>query len=115
MAGLIDTIIAELKKSAETAFNHNPTYHHIRGDKYYSSYVENLFCGGLSDIHKSSFGEAQGGELLPKGNRPAKMSAIRSSSALAVNIFGNDRHVQIIDNQIDLPNGKFDLKYEGGI
>lgn len=112
MAGLIDTIIAELKKSAETSFIHTPTYHHIRGDKYYSSYIENLFCGSLSEFHKSSFGEAQGGELLPKGDRPAKMSAIRSSSALAVNIFGNDSHVQIIDNQIDLPNGKFDLKYE---
>ena len=56
----------------------------IRG--YLASYELNLFQPLSKEAHRA-FTEGSGSELLPKEGRPAKMAALHSSSALAVNAF----------------------------
>jgi hypothetical protein len=56
----------------------------VRG--YVSDYAFNLFKP-LTAKTKAAFENADGGELISQPRRPAKMSALHSSSALAVNVF----------------------------
>ena len=59
----------------------------VRGRKIYTSQVdENLFHSLNSDTI-TEFNDGDGGELNGSPNRPAKMQALHSSSALGVNIF----------------------------
>ena len=53
---------------------------------YLPSYSENLFQV-LNPKSKSSFDQGSGSELEDTPRRPAKMRALHSSSALAVNFF----------------------------
>ena len=53
---------------------------------YLSSFELNLLQP-LSQSALSSFTRGSGSELVPSGSRPAKMAALHSSSALAVNAF----------------------------
>ena len=53
---------------------------------YLDSYHLNLFQPLSPDAHRA-FTQGSGSELLPKEDRPAKMTALHSSSALAVNAF----------------------------
>lgn len=53
---------------------------------YLASYDLNLFKPLSPDAHRA-FTQGSGSELLPKEGRPAKMAALHSSSALAVNAF----------------------------
>lgn len=54
---------------------------------YLQSLADNLFLRGLNEATELEFREADGGELEDAGSRPAKMRALGSSSALAVNFF----------------------------
>jgi hypothetical protein len=54
---------------------------------YYLTDVDNNIFGGLNEKTESEFQKADGGELKDTKSRPAKMKALHSSSALAVNIF----------------------------
>jgi hypothetical protein len=53
---------------------------------YLSALDYNLFQQ-LSTVAKSAFNRGSGSELLDTPTRPAKMKALHSSSALAVNVF----------------------------
>ena len=53
---------------------------------YLLSLNDNLFAP-LSEATVAEFSEADGNELRPRMGAPAKMRALRSSSALAVNVF----------------------------
>lgn len=61
----------------------NPDY---RG--YLSTVEDNLFQP-LSESTRRAFEQGSGSELLDTPSRPAKMKALHSSSALAVNVFDN--------------------------
>ena len=63
----------------------DPTRQVVRG--YTPAVTDNLFPGALSALTRSDFEAGDGGELGTKGQRPTKMCALRSSSALAVNFF----------------------------
>jgi len=56
-------------------------------DRGYLSDVSLNLHGGLSPAVRAAFEEADGNELTDRSGRPAKMRALISSSALAVNVF----------------------------
>jgi hypothetical protein len=64
----------------------------LRGG-YVSELGDNLLLGELNPETRAEFEQADGGELNDIGGRPAKMRALKSSSALAVNFFDAWRHV----------------------
>ncbi len=76
---------------------------------YFKNYKDNLFCE-MSDQHKEEYGGGSGGELTAKGNRPAKMASIASSSAMTFNILGN--HAAVIKAGYDFAPGRYAIKYE---
>lgn len=53
----------------------------------YAKLVENNLFKNLSTETRFEFENGDGGELKPKDGNPAKMAALRSSSALCVNVF----------------------------
>ena len=53
---------------------------------YLPTYQDNLFHQ-LSETALASFARGSGNELVDAAGRPAKMRALHSSSALAVNVF----------------------------
>ncbi len=55
--------------------------------RYAASVGDNLFLRGLNPATEKEFEEADGSELRDTNRRPAKMRALISSSALAVNFF----------------------------
>lgn len=59
---------------------------------YVELLADNLFLGQLNSETRADFESADGGELQDNGHRPAKMRALISSSALAVNFFDAWRH-----------------------
>jgi hypothetical protein len=59
----------------------------LERDGYVSRLGDNLFLGRLNPETRAEFESADGGELNDEGRRPAKMRALISSSALAVNFF----------------------------
>lgn len=79
---------------------------------YVASYQANLFKP-LSPAALSSFGLGSGNELRGTSFRPAKMSALHSSSALAVNVFDYwcDRP-DLMLAALGLPTGGMPLKFE---
>ena len=54
---------------------------------YVATLEDNLFLGSLSPDTERDFKQGDGAELRDVGRRPAKMRALLSSSALAVNVF----------------------------
>lgn len=64
---------------------------------YLKSVEDNLVCQALSETVREGLAQGRGSELRDRGNRPAKMRALLSSAALAVNVFdywsapGSDR------------------------
>ena len=60
---------------------------------YVTRLADNLMLGHLSPETRAEFQSADGGELNDDGRRPAKMRALISSSALAVNFFDAWRRV----------------------
>jgi len=68
-----------------------------KGKKVYTKTIdENLFIP-LREETKNELLEGDGGELSSKGNNPARIQALHSSSALCINIF------EYWKNQLDLP------------
>jgi hypothetical protein len=64
----------------------------LERDGYVERLADNLFLGRLDPETRAEFESADGGELNDEGRRPAKMRALISSSALAVNFFDAWRH-----------------------
>jgi restriction endonuclease-like protein len=59
----------------------------LERDGYVKLLADNLFLGHLNPETRAEFESADGGELNDTQGRPAKMRALISSSALAVNFF----------------------------
>ena len=85
----------------------NPKY----PDKYYKEYVYNLY-ENMIDQHKIEYGGGSGGELHESDSKPAKMAAIRSSSAMTFNILGNTDIVLKEENALNHSAGKYYITYE---
>lgn len=79
---------------------------------YLAGYEANLFRP-LSAASLSCFQAGSGNELVGTGDRPAKMCALHSSSALVVNVFDYwiDRP-DVILAALDLPTGGVSIKFE---
>ncbi len=60
---------------------------HMTRDTYVCSVRANLFLSKLLEATEAEFSTADGSELTGSADRPAKMCALVSSSALAVNFF----------------------------
>lgn len=85
----------------------NPKY----PDKYYKEYVYNLY-ENMIDQHKAEYGGGSGGELQESDSKPAKMAAIRSSSAMTFNLLGNTDIVLREGNALNHSAGKYYISYE---
>ncbi|MCZ8013660.1 MAG: hypothetical protein O9319_12160 [Gemmatimonas sp.] len=86
---------------------------HVDDRGYLLNVHQNLF-GGLSDEVKAEFEQADGSELVDWDGRPAKMRAVISSSALAVNVF---QHWKLNDpapigRALGLPSAATDITFE---
>lgn len=79
---------------------------------YVPAYEQNLFRP-LSAAALQSFQGGSGNELTAVGERPAKMSALHSSSALAVNFFDHwaDRP-DVVLAALGLPTGGVSMRFE---
>lgn len=89
-----------------------PIPKHRRDEKhqfYYKCYEDNLVRGMVKQ-HIDEYGRGNGGELLPNGDKPAKMASIASSSAMTFNILGNES-VNIIRGD-KFSHGVYDVQYE---
>jgi hypothetical protein len=68
-----------------------------------------------ADVH-AAFSRGSGSELIDNGIRPAKMRALISSSALAVNFFGfwagRSPHSSLLANAMELPDGLLEVTFE---
>lgn len=71
---------------------------------------DNLF-EPMSVEHQKEYGAGNGSELLDKNEKPAKMKALRSSSAMTFNILGND-NIAIFENNHGIPIGKYRVGFE---
>jgi hypothetical protein len=79
---------------------------------YLAGYEVNLFRP-LSAPAISCFQSASGNELLGSSSRPAKMSALHSSSALAVNVFDYwSEQPDVVLAALELPTGAVSMKFE---
>src|SRR4051812_26106555 len=79
---------------------------------YLATYEANLFKP-LSATALACFQSGSGNELVGAAQRPAKMSALHSSSALVVNVF--DCWVEqpdVILAALDLPTGAVSMRFE---
>jgi hypothetical protein len=79
---------------------------------YLPSYTENLF-EPLSPAGTACFSSGSGNELLARDGTPAKMCALHSSSALAVNVFHHWRQSpDSVLTVLNLRAGGRDVKFE---
>lgn len=87
---------------------------------YLKSYEQNLFQP-LKSQSKLAFGQGSGSELLDRPTGPAKMRALHSSSALAVNFFdawvGEDNNALMEAFGLDLEPAtiRFEAQYPTGL
>jgi hypothetical protein len=79
---------------------------------YLPAYTENLF-EPLSPEGMTCFSNGSGNELLARDGTPAKMCALHSSSALAINVFHHWRESpDTVLNALDLRAGGREIKFE---
>lgn len=90
-----------LARQRQWAERHNK----IIGRDYCSIIDDNLF-EPLSQEATCEFNRADGNELCPRNGLPAKMLALRSSSALAVNVFHywRQRDLKLIAKDLRIPS-----------
>lgn len=86
----------------------------LQRDGYVRELVDNLLLGDLNAETKDEFDDADGAELRDSGGRPAKMCALVSSSALAVNFFDAWRHIPkgSLTSALKLPEPITSLRFE---
>ena len=80
-------------------------------DSYFKDYTYNLFQE-MADKHKEQYGGGSGGEINASDKKPAKMASIRSSSAMAFNLLGNDSVFLLENNSLCYTPGKYGIEYE---
>lgn len=83
------------------------------GRGYLGSVKENLFQP-LNERTRKAFQNGSGSELLDTRTRPAKMKALHSSSALAVNVFDHwvDIETTALSSALNLKTGIKAIKFE---
>lgn len=81
---------------------------------YVADLADNLLLRKLNSQTEVEFANADGSELRDSGNRPAKMRALVSSSALAVNFFDSWRDVPngLLTNALKLQKPIASLRFE---
>lgn len=86
----------------------------LQRDGYVSLLADNLFLRELNPKTETDFERADGGELNDSGDRPAKMRALISSSALAVNFFDawRDAPRERLRGALDLAEPIAQLRFE---
>lgn len=110
---LIDKVLKEEKRILKelgyelNEYCANPKY----PDKYYKEYVYNLY-ENMIDQHKAEYSGGSGGELQESDSKPAKMAAIRSSSAMTFNLLGNTDILLREGNALNHSAGKYYISYE---
>lgn len=83
-----------------------------KAEYYLKNYLQNINCDSMNMRHKKSYSDAQGGELRPNKWGVTPMAALRSSAALAYNIFGNKETCELVENPWGLIKGEYSLTYE---
>ncbi|WP_036876970.1 hypothetical protein [Xylanibacter oryzae] len=114
MIKLEEKIIEKLNSNlglSEEYYNNSPRYK----NSYLKYYKYNLQKGGLG-MHEKEFKNGNGSELsnekkYPAKISPAKMEALRSSSAFTVNLFGIEEKIHIYKNNL-VPSCDYKLSYE---
>ncbi len=105
--------ILELERTCLEELGHGLNKKRARSDKYqaeyYRTYRENLY-EDMDQQHIEEYGGGSGGEMKDK-RYPAKMSSIRSSSAMTFNLLGN-RTATIKRNPYGLSEGIYSVAYE---
>ncbi len=76
---------------------------------YYADYKDNLIHP-MVEKHFREYNAADGGEMEAKGDRPAKMASIASSSAMTFNLLGNEKIV--MKQGQGFAAGTYDISYE---
>ena len=77
---------------------------------YLKEIKDNLF-ELMNMQHQGEYNSGNGSELLDKQDEPAKMKAIRSSSAMTFNILGND-NITILKNNHGIQLGNYSVEFE---
>lgn len=105
--------ILELERNCLEELERGLNKERARSDKYqteyYRTYRENLF-EEMEQQHIDEYGGGSGGEMRDK-KFPAKMSSIRSSSAMTFNLLGN-RTAIIKRNPYGFTEGIYSVAYE---
>lgn len=105
--------ILELERNCLERLGHGLDGERARNDRYsaeyYRSYHENLY-EEMDAQHKKEYGGGSGGEMKDK-QYPAKMSSIRSSSAMTFNLLGN-HSVTVKQNPYGFSEGIYHVAYE---
>lgn len=83
-----------------------------KAEYYLIDYLKNINCDSMNKRHERSYRDAQGGELRPNRWGVTPMASLRSSAALAYNIFGNKETCELVENPWDLIRGEYSLTYE---
>lgn len=78
-------------------------------EEYFTDYRYNLITP-MAEEHIKQYGEGSGGELQDT-SKPAKMSSVRSSSAMTFNLLGNHQ-VEVKPDQKYFTNGEYLIEYE---
>lgn len=105
--------VLDLERSCLEELGHGLNNERARNDKYrteyYRTFRENLY-EQMEQQHIEEYGGGSGGEMVDK-RYPAKMSSIRSSSAMTFNLLGN-RTTIIKQNPYGLSEGIYSVAYE---
>lgn len=76
---------------------------------YFQHYKDNLVVP-MADKHYKEYKVADGGEMEPKGKKPAKMASLTSSSAMTFNILGNNSTIMKAGQPF--ASGPYEISYE---
>ena len=76
---------------------------------YFQNYEDNLVVP-MTDKHYQEYKSADGGEMEPKGKKPAKMASLTSSSAMTFNILGNNSTIMKASHPF--APGAYEISYE---
>ena len=116
---ITDTLLQKALKDRWLILNPNVSVEWDDAYPYYFKTLSNNLICEMSDHVYRSYNEGSGSELkkrIVKGKEyPPKMLALKSSSAMTFNIFGNgdkEGNITVLDNSCGLPTGKYQLEYE---
>lgn len=118
-----DNVLQEALKARWEDVNPNKLVKWNEAYPYYFEELENNLIYEMLSIVRESYEKGSGNEFKNRAYKgkelPPKMHALKSSSAMTFNIFGNGDekkskyiYINIINNKHNLPQGKYKLTYE---